>query len=498
MAEATAVGQSNWEDATTSAIASDDASHPLCVDLDGTLIKSDLLIEGVLLLLRRNVLYLFLIPLWLLKGRAGFKAEIARRVSIDPALLPYSRRLIAFLSAEKARGRMLVLATASHVTFASRVADHLGFFDEVLASDDETNLSGTAKLARIRELLGDTPFDYAGNDHKDLAIFREAAGALLVNPAPGVRGRAVRDGCSIVAEFDEQPRRLRDYLKAMRLHQWLKNGLIALPLLLSHKFIDLAALQQTFLAFLAFGLCASSVYVLNDLLDLADDRRHPDKRHRPFASGAIPIPDGFAMASLLLAAAGLLTLLLPFQFAVVLVAYYAMTLGYSFFFKRTLLFDVIVLAALYTSRIVAGSAALDIPRSPWLLAFSVFVFFSLALVKRYVELGQVKDVTMELSERARGYRQVDRETLAQFGIASGLMSVLVLALYIDSDRVRELYAYPEVIWLLCPLMLYLITRIWVLARRDEMSADPVLFAIRDWRSQVVVGIGAILLLVAAL
>lgn len=471
---------------------------PLCVDLDGTLVRSDLLVESLLLLLRRNILFLFLIPLWLLSGKAKLKAEVARRIKIDPAPLPYSEAFLKYLRSEKAKGRRLVLATASNEKLANAVANHLDLFDEVIASDSKVNLSGAVKLKRLEALYGAGKFDYAGNDRADLEIFRAATGAILVNPMRGVRAGALKAQVKIIAEFGEQPTTLRAYLKAIRLHQWLKNILIFLPLLLAHKFLDPAAWQQGLLGFLSFGLCASSVYVLNDLLDLADDRRHPDKKKRPFAAGTIPILHGAFMSPLLLAASAGLALLLPWAFAAVLAAYYVLTLAYSFFFKRTLLLDVIVLAALYTSRIVAGSAALDLTRSPWLLTFSVFVFFSLALVKRYVELGEVKDITTKLSERARGYRAVDRETLAQFGITSGMMSVLVLALYIDSDKVRTLYAHPEVIWFLCPLMLYLITRIWVLARRKELPGDPVLFAIRDWRSQIIVGLGAILLTVAAL
>lgn len=474
------------------------SAPPLCVDLDGTLIRSDVLAESVLALLRRNLLYIFLLPVWLMRGKARLKAEISRRVTLDAANLPYHQELIAYLRAEKARGRRIYLATASHEIPARAIARHLRLFDGVFASSDTVNLKGPRKLARIETELGAGNFHYAANGRVDLPLFEAAQGAMLVAPETGVKRRMCRAGIVPVAEFDGPARSFRSYVKALRLHQWLKNTLIFLPLLLAHKVSDLAALQQSALAFLAFGLCASSVYLLNDLLDLADDRRHPEKRQRPFAAGLMPVSHGLVLGGVLLAASAAIAALLPWQFSAVLASYYAMTLAYSFFFKRTLLFDVIVLAALYTSRIVAGSAALAIERSPWLLAFSVFLFFSLALVKRYVELGQARDTQTSLSERARGYRSADRETLSQFGVASGLISVLVLALYIDSDTVRELYGHPEIIWFLCPLMLYLITRIWVLARRGELPGDPVLFAARDWRSQCIVGLGALLLLAATL
>lgn len=473
-------------------------ARPLCVDLDGTLIRTDILLESLLMLLRRNIFFLFLIPLWLMRGKAALKAEIATRVKINPRLLPYNAEFLAFLRREKAKGRKLVLATASHEKPARSIAKHLGIFDAVLASTNKVNLKGEAKRARLETDYGAGEFDYAGNGKVDVPILRAAHDCILVNPEPGAHRLAVKAGVNIVEEFDDRSNTARGYLKALRFHQWLKNTLIFIPLLLSHLLFDVAALQQAMLAFLAFGLCASSVYILNDLLDLADDRRHPEKKNRPFASGAIPVSHGLALSPLLLTGAAFLAMLLPWEFALVLSAYYVMTLGYSFFFKRTLLFDVIVLAALYTSRIVAGSAALALDRSPWLLAFSVFVFFSLALVKRYVELGEVKDIAAKLSERARGYRGVDRETLSQVGITSGLLSVLVLALYIDSDTVKANYPHPEIIWFLCPLMLYLITRIWVLARRGELPGDPVLFAARDWRSQVIVVLGALLMTAAAL
>lgn len=471
---------------------------PLCVDLDGTLLRTDLLYETALALLRRNILYLFLLPLWLLKGKAHLKAEIARRVSLDPAALPYSDDFLAHLREQKAKGRTLVLATASHESLARRVAAHLGLFGAVIASDGRANLKGAAKLARLEAEFGARGFDYAGNGHTDVPILAGARKALLVNPDSGVRAAAEKRGAHISAEFARENAGPRAWLKAMRLHQWLKNLLIFLPLLLAHRIFDLAAWQDGVVAFLAFGLCASSVYILNDLLDLADDRRHPEKRNRPFASGALPVQYGLLAAPLLLAGAAGLAALLPWEFGAVLAFYYALTLAYSFFLKRTLLFDVITLAALYTIRIVAGSAALEVERSPWLLAVSVFVFFSLALVKRYVELGEAGDTHIPLASRSRGYRAADRETLSQMGISSGLMSVLVLALYVDSDNVRELYPHPEVIWFVCPLMLYLVTRIWVLARRGEMPGDPVLFAARDWRSQAMVALGAALLMAAAL
>jgi 4-hydroxybenzoate polyprenyltransferase len=273
--------------------------------------------------------------------------------------------------------------------------------------------------------------------------------------------------------------------------------LVFAPLILAHLVLDLDAIVTTAYAFMAFSLCASSVYILNDLTDLSEDRRHPKKRLRPFASGALPLRHGLMMIPALLAGALAIASQLPIAFGIVLGVYFALTLAYTFAIKRVMLWDVILLAGLYTIRIMAGSAALAIPHSFWLIAFSIFLFFSLAMVKRYTELRR-SDCKSGLIERGRGYRTEDLESLSQFGIASGLISVLVLALYIDSPVVKTLYNHSEVIWLICPIMLYLIARVWVLARRDEIADDPIVFLINDRRSQITMAAGGALILLATL
>ncbi len=468
----------------------------LCVDLDGTLLRSDLLVETAFELVRRNVLYLLLMPLWLLHGKARLKQEIANRVDIDPRILPYHKDFLAHLRAEKADGRTLALATASHEKYATTIANHLNLFDAVFASNSEVNLSGAHKLDRLRTEYGAGKFDYAGNARADLAIWREAGEAIIVNPEPGV-AKAAEAVADVAHRFDDRPRGIAPYVRALRLHQWLKNTLVFVPLLLAHKLTDVALLAQAGIAFLAFGLCASSVYLLNDLFDLQADRRHPTKKLRPFAAGDLPIVHGIIAMPLLLTAAMALTVFLPWQFSLVLGAYYLVTLAYSLYLKRAVLVDVLTLAGLFTSRVIAGGAAVAVPVSFWLLAFSMFIFLSLALVKRYVELTMLARTSRGQVE-GRGYRAVDLETLAHFGVASGYMAVLVLALYVDSSAVTLLYAQPHVIWFLCPIVLFLISRIWLLARRDELHDDPIVFAIKDRRSQLAVALGAVLMWVAAL
>lgn len=473
-----------------------DEKRPLVVDLDGTLIRTDLLVESIFALLKRNILFIFLLPVWLLKSKAHLKHEIAARVDIDARLLPYHDEFLGYLRAEHASGRRLVLATASNEKYGEAIALHLGVFQEVLASNATVNLSGGRKLEQLRALFGNHGFDYAANAMVDLPLWEAAHSALLVNPEHKVKKVAERKS-HISHVFDDRAGSpVRRYLKALRLHQWLKNLLIFVPLVMAHRFDEPLLIAQALIAFFAFGLCASSVYLLNDLLDLPDDRQHPTKRNRPFASGSISIFTGALLIPGLLLLAFALALFLPIEFIGALALYYAVTLAYSFKLKRAALLDVLTLAGLYTMRIIAGAAAVSVIPSFWLLAFSMFLFLSLALVKRFTEL-----LTMQQQEKTtssgRGYTTTDLETLSQFGSTSAYMAVLVLALYINSEAVRDLYTHPEVIWLLCPLLLYLVTRIWLLARRDELHEDPVVFVIQDRRSQWLAGIGATLLWLAA-
>ena len=466
---------------------------PLCVDLDGTLIRTDMLLETLLSLLKRNPLYLFMVPLWLRRGKAHVKQEIGRRTQVDAASLPYNEPLLAYLREEKARGRVLVLATAADRRVAERIAEHVGLFDEVVASEGETNRSGRGKLERLRERYG--AFAYAGNAEVDLEVWRGSSEAIVVSPERSLVDRAgeVTRVSHVFAEPTRPAWQL--VLKAARLHQWPKNVLLFVPLVTAHQIFNPQLVGQALLAFIAFGLCASSVYLTNDMLDLAADRQHHRKRFRPFASGALPLKVGFLATPLFLLAGLLTALLLPPTFLLLLTGYLVLTVSYSFYIKQVALLDVILLAALYTVRIVGGAAATGITVSPWLLAFSMFFFLSLAFVKRFSELS-VLSLKGDEKARARGYIVGDLEQLASLGAASGYISVLVMALYISSDAVVELYSVPGALWLICPLMLYWISRVWLLARRGEMHDDPVVFALKD-RVSYAVGLSAALVAVAA-
>lgn len=468
---------------------------PLCVDLDGTLLRTDLLVESFFLLLKQNILYIFLIPVWLLKGKAHLKQQIADRVEIDASLLPYQETFLNYLRQQHESGRKLILATASNIKFANSVAEQVAIFDTVLASDAMTNLSGNRKLAPLVAEYGEAGFGYAGNAMIDLKIWQHADEVIVVNPERGVKAAAETAGYAIRLFDDRIENPLVCYLKAMRLHQWLKNLLLFVPLIMAHQFAEKALLGQAVLAFIAFGLCASSVYLLNDLLDLPDDRRHPTKCNRPFAAGSLSIVNGTLLIPILLLSAFAVALLLPVNFLLVLLTYYVLTLAYSFKLKRIALVDVLTLASLYTLRIIAGAAAVSLVPTFWLLAFSMFFFLSLALVKRFTELlGLEKSGKSDIA--GRGYSVVDLETLSHFGSTSAYMAVLVLALYINSETVKGLYSHPEVIWLLCPLLLYMVTRIWFLARRDQLHEDPVVFVMSDRTSLLTAVMGALLLWLA--
>lgn len=464
-----------------------DTAPVLCVDMDGTLLRTDTLYESLLVLLKRHPLQCLQAPFWLLGGKAHFKDQVAQRVKLAPRVLPCNEEFVAYLKDQKAAGRKLVLATAANRRVAEKVAAHLGIFDEVIASDAETNLSGESKASALRERFGEKGFAYAANGEIDLSVWRDAASAVVVNAGPRLRTEVERQ-TPVEAEF---PRKtgitLSTLVRAVRVHQWVKNLLIFVPLVLAHEITDLSRVLAAVQAFIAYGLCASSMYVFNDLMDLHADRRHPDKRNRPFASGTLPIQLGVLLVPMLLIAAFVIAAPLPAAVSLLLLAYMVLTLLYSISLKRMVLLDVLILAGLYTLRIVAGTLAIEVPVSYWLLAFSTFIFFSLAMVKRYSELLALMDRNEEKSH-GRGYVTQDVELLGNLGAASAYISVLVMALYINDPDITVAYTHSEWLWLVCPALLYWISRIWLMAHRGLIHEDPVVYAVRDKASFVVAGI----------
>jgi|SRR5690348_1619794 len=466
---------------------------PLCVDLDGTLVRSDVLVESLLALLKQNPLYLFVLPLWLAGGRGRLKREVTKRAQPDATTLPYDRRVYELVRAEGSH-RPVVLCTAADRAVAEAVASHVGGFSTVMSTNGAANLSGRNKADALVERFGERGFDYVGNEQRDLAIWRHARRAIVANASARVAARA-GNVCETVEVLSREHGGLRTWLQALRLHQWLKNVLVCVPLLAAHLVIDPAATTRAAAAFVIFGACASGVYILNDLFDLDADRRHARKRNRPFAAGNLSLAGGFAFALLLTLAAFAAAYALAPRFALVLLGYYVLTLAYSLRLKQIAMLDVLVLAALYTVRIVAGTVVIHVQFSFWLLAFAMFLFLSLALVKRYTELGAQRQVASGTTH-GRGYVAGDYELLASLGGASGYLSVLVLALYINSTASAELYRRPYFLWLLCPLLLYWISRTWIIAHRGKMHDDPVVFAARDKVSMVLLVLAAIVVLLA--
>jgi|SRR6185312_8344538 len=467
---------------------------PLCVDLDGTLIRTDILWESILLLLRLNPLYVFVLPFWLASGRANFKRRVSSRVRIDPASLPYHEELLAYLRAQHRAGRPLLLATASHRDAVQPIAKHLDIFSGVVATSDSVNLKGNKKRALLVERFGAKGFDYAGNSVADIAVWRACNRAIVVNASEGLRRKA--SAITTLEKVFPRKSAWKALPKALRVHQWVKNVLVALPMLTSHQILRPRLLLAALLGFVAFSLCASSVYVLNDLFDLKSDRLHPSKRRRPFASGEMSIVTGLALVILLGLASMAVSLLLPRLFQLMLIVYFGLTLAYSTALKQRLLVDVFVLGGLYVLRVLAGGAATFITPSPWLLAFCLFFFLSLALVKRYTELRGLPE-NKSTAVVGRGYVATDMSTIGAIGTGSGCMCVLVLALYINSPQVVPLYRSPAILWFLCPLLLYWISRVWIMASRGSMNVDPVLFALRDRVSYLTAVCGASIMVLAA-
>jgi 4-hydroxybenzoate polyprenyltransferase len=455
----------------------------LCVDLDGSLVRTDLLYESTLLLAKRAPADLWSLPAWLMQGKAVLKARIAQRVGLQIGALPYNQPLLDWLRRERAAGRKLVLCTASDRRYAEQVAEHLGLFGEVLASDGRTNNGGANKAADLVGRYGQGGFDYVGNGYADVVVWTVARRAIVVG------SEKLRVAASRVTEvervFPPESAGLNTWLRGLRLHQWLKNLLLLLPLLGAHRWGDGAALLKVMGAFVAFGMCASAVYVVNDLFDLESDRQHPRKRHRPFAAGRISIPAGIAMALLLFALAFGVATQVSWAFTAWLLAYLVLTKVYTFILKSIPLLDCLALAGLYTLRVVAGGAAVAQPVSFWLLAFCLFLFLSLAFVKRYSELVLLVQQG-KTSAHGRGYVADDRQLLQSFGVSSGFASALVLALYLNSEAVLRLYAYPDRLWFTLPVLLFWISWMWLRASRGQMHDDPVIFAVRD-RASLVAG-----------
>jgi 4-hydroxybenzoate polyprenyltransferase/phosphoserine phosphatase len=465
------------------ALLTEEGPDPLVVDLDGTLTPTDTLLESIIRVIKRNPLDGLRIPHWLLNGRADFKATIAARVGFSAETLPYQQLFLDYLRGEKEKGRQLVLATAAHQSIADSVAVQLGLFDLILASNKERNLKGGVKLAAIREAVGDR-FVYAGDSAADLAIWKAAQAAVLVGASPRV-ARSVRQQTPIEREFPRSSPDALTWLRALRVHQWLKNLLLFVPLLTAFSFFEPGKLMAALLSFFAFSFAASANYLVNDLSDLESDRSHPRKKTRPFASASITIPAGLAVAVCSLAVALGLAAMVSTDFLLMLLLYLALTSAYSWAFKQYVLIDVILLSFLYTLRILAGSVAIEVTTSFWLLAFSVFVFLSLALLKRCSELVSLRR-TGRIATSGRDYRVSDLIVLWPLGIGATLSAVVVFGLFISMPETGTRYASVQLLWLVAFGLIYWLSRLWIKTARGEMDDDPLVFALKDFGSRMTI------------
>ena len=449
----------------------------LCVDLDGTLIKSDTFLDAMLTLFRRSPVTALLSTFSLLRGKAAFKAEIARHITLDPATLPYNRPLLNHLRAEHAAGRDIYLATAANEKQARGIAAYLGIIAGVFASRESVNLRQGAKLEELQRQFPEG-FDYVGNATPDIPVLSQAKTGMLANPSPGLAARLKLQQIKIHRIFEDRAPWLRTLLKVTRVRQWPKNFLIFLPVLLAHRITDRHKLLAAFIAFLSFSLVASTSYILNDMLDVEADRNHPTKRERPFAAGDLSPQVGIALMFILVGGAAALAWTLPLQFTFWLSAYFVTTVTYSLLLKKIALLDVVTLAGLYTVRLIVGGAASEVPLSPWLGGFSIFFFLSLAMVKRYAELDNLRREGRSPANE-RGYFLEDLEQLRSFGTASAYASIVIFTLYINNSEITHLYSRAHRLWMLIPVLILWISRIWLLAHRGKLDEDPVVFALTD-------------------
>jgi len=464
----------------------------IVTDLDGTLIKSDILYESIISYLKINFFFIIKILMWALKGKALLKRKLANEVFLDVEKIPYNECVLDYLKKEKEKGRYLVIASASNSVFVNSIADHLGIFDEALSSG-KRNLSGKNKADLLVDRFGSAGYEYIGNSNDDVPVWDKAGAATIVSRSYNFSKKISRKiKVPVVNSMINKPP-VFTWLKAIRLHQWVKNLIVFFPIIASHRFLEWAVLSKSLLAFFSFSLCASSIYIVNDLIDLQEDRKHPEKRKRAFACGDMDIATGAKLFLLLMTLAIVIaTFINIYTFYVVMTAYLLITIIYSAKIKQVIMADVVTLGCLYTMRIVAGAMATDIELSVWLLTFSVFAFCGLALLKRFGEFSR----SSSEEERGRGYQVNDASIIAMLGIGASLISILIFVLYINDPFAANLYSNPKFLWILVPVFLYWFGRIWILASRGLMNYDPVLFVTRDYVSLFCGLIGLIAIIMA--
>ncbi|MBS1538913.1 MAG: UbiA family prenyltransferase [Bacteroidetes bacterium] len=470
---------------------------PLVVDLDGTLIATDCLWESLLILLKEKPIYLLYLPWWIFKGKFYFKKRVTDCTYLNISVLPYRQHILDYIQVARLNNRQIILATATDMRIAKRIGEYSGIFVDIIATETN-NLSGKIKLQKIKELHPLDEFDYIGNSNADLPIWKESRRAIIASSSKSLidKVRTIHPDVEVLPENSDS--RVTTFFKTIRVHQWIKNLLLFVPLFLAHRLSETDTLFKTFIAFISFSLCASSVYILNDLFDLESDRQHPHKKNRPFASGIQQIPTGILLVPLFIIISSIIAWVgVSLDFVFVLWAYLFITTVYSFRLKKVVIVDVLLLAGLYSFRLYAGSVAGSVFLSPWLVAFAIFFFLSLAFVKRYSELLLIFSVNNSQAT-GRGYYSSDSEIVKTVGMSCGLISVLVFALYMNSREVTKLYHHPQLLWLIGICLLYWIIRVWLIAHRGEMHDDPIIFSIKDKASYLIVVLMIGILILASL
>ncbi|MEQ8301269.1 MAG: UbiA family prenyltransferase [Hyphomonas sp.] len=466
---------------------------PLILDLDDTLLRTDTLYESLLACLKKNPLNIFLVVRWLLMGRAALKNRLGAASDLSVEDLPFNEDVVVLAKKAAANGRRVIIATAADESIARQVANRMDMPVEVRASNGITNLKGRTKAEALKNEFPDG-YDYAGDSRADLPVWKSARKAILVGPSSGTKKRAIAAGN--VAEVLPRPSIAKAMVKAMRLHQWLKNSLIFIPAVLSGKIFDVTVWPGLALTFLALGLVASATYIINDAWDIRDDRRHWSKRKRPLASGNLPILIGLAAVPVGLVAGFALALIVNLHVALVLGIYLVLTLAYSLRLKRLMIHDALVLASLFTIRLAIGTVAVQAVPSSWLFVFSMFFFLSLALAKRHTEIARVIQ-RGDTEINGRGYRPEDLPLVLSAGISAGIAAVVIMVLYISEDAFRRSFSGDvEWLWGFPPLIFILVTRIWSVCQRGELDDDPVVFAVKDTQCRLVLVFAGICFLFA--
>lgn len=452
-------------------------SHVIVVDLDGTLTFTDTFFESLICLIKKNIFYLLILPFWLLQGKSKLKSKVSDRIFLDATLLPYNKKLIEFLLKEKKKNKKIILCSATDKRIANSVAEHLNLFDEVIASDKLLNVAGINKKKLLEKKFGKKNFDYAGNSKIDIKVWEAAKSSIVVNANKSVihQAKKITNFCKV---FPKQKLKILDWLKIFRIHHWIKNLIIFIPLIAAHQINNFQILPALTIIFFSFSICASGIYIINDLIDLQSDRKHLSKRNRPIASGILSIQNAILLSIICITLSIVLGLVVSTKYIIYLVFYLLLNILYSLYLKRFILIDCFVLVIFYNLRIIVGGLIGNIEISFWLFMFSTFIFLSLALIKRYIELQKYKNTTNKYLY-GRGYKSSHARIVKILGLVTGYLSVFILFLYANASTTSILYNEPKIIWFVVPVFFYWMYRMWLKAEKNEIDDDPIIFIIKD-------------------